>query len=201
MKFVLTVSKVVQWTKPHGSVAGSNVCSFLASVIPHLINMPRPYYVFLGCSRSRSTARAFKAFEIEAGNTAGSGHITPLHSPPMMPNSPTSSISSSTTVIDMPELELGPAALESKLAKQDRLAFPLSSFHYQNRFWRLPFLEQKEHSDFRTWIYGFTVRIYLVFVLCHDIDMVLGSVGRPRGRHAASQPDPGRHSVRHHVGW
>ena len=62
----------------------------------------------------------------------------------------------------MPELELGPAALESKFAEQDKLAFPLSSFHYQNRYWRLPFLEQKEHSDFRTWIYGFTVRIYQV---------------------------------------
>ena len=44
-----------------------------------------PYYVFLGCSRSRSTSQAFKAFEIESGNRAGSGHITPLHSPSLGP--------------------------------------------------------------------------------------------------------------------
>ncbi|GJE99974.1 related to Betaine lipid synthase [Phanerochaete sordida] len=123
-------------------------------MVPWLVQIP--YYVFVGCSRSRSTARAFKAFEIEAGNTAGSGHITPLHSPPMGPNSPTPSFSSAaSTILDMPELELGPAVLNSK-ASADKLAFPLSSFHYQARFWRLPFLEQKEHSEFRSWIYGFT---------------------------------------------
>ncbi|EKM51071.1 uncharacterized protein PHACADRAFT_165696 [Phanerochaete carnosa HHB-10118-sp] len=130
-------------------------------MIPWLVQIP--YYVFLGCSRSRSTARAFKAFEIEAGNIVGSGHITPLHSPPASPMSPTPSFFSSVTAVDMPELELRPSALEDKLAKQNRLAFPLSSFHYQNRYWRLPFLEQKEHGNFRTWIYGFTVRIYLVW--------------------------------------
>ncbi|KAF7798762.1 hypothetical protein EIP86_009987 [Pleurotus ostreatoroseus] len=118
-----------------------------------------PYYVFLGCSRSRSTTRAFKAFEIEAGNRQGSGHISPAHSPLFgahapAPGSP-ASVSSTSTVMDMPELELGPAALAGRGGRES-LAFPLSSFHYQNRHWRLPFLEQKVHSEFRTWIYGFT---------------------------------------------
>ena len=106
-----------------------------------LTSQYRPYYVFLGCSRSRSTERAFKAFEIEAGNTAGSGHIAPLHSPalPAGMTSPTSSVSSSSTVMDMPELELGPSALADKAADTNaagrtHLTLPLSSFHYQSRY-------------------------------------------------------------------
>lgn len=128
---------------------------------PNLCILHSPYYVFLGCSRSRSTARAFKAFEIEAGNTAGSGHITPLHSPSIAPRSPGASplspmsVASAATAVEMPALELGPA----RCARHGGPAFPLSSFHYQNRFWRLPFLEKKEHSEFRSWIYGFTVRV------------------------------------------
>lgn len=33
---------------------------------------------------------------------------------------------------------------------------PLSSFHYQKRQWRLPFVDNKFSEMFRTWIYGFT---------------------------------------------
>lgn len=33
---------------------------------------------------------------------------------------------------------------------------PLSSFHYQMRQWRLPFVDNKFSEMFRTWIYGFT---------------------------------------------
>ncbi|KIP07889.1 hypothetical protein PHLGIDRAFT_510955 [Phlebiopsis gigantea 11061_1 CR5-6] len=106
-----------------------------------------PYYVFLGCSRSRSTVHAVKAFEIESGNTAGSGHITPLHSPALAPRSPSSAFSFSSSP------PLGPAALDGK---GGALALPLSSFHYQTRFWRLPFLEERAHGEFRSWIYGFT---------------------------------------------
>ena len=102
--------------------------------------------MFLGCSRSRSTARAVKAFEIEAGNTAGSGHISPLHSPVLPGNASadgsesSGSASSSPTVVDVPEFELGPAALADKDTDADadgrghtHLALPLSSFHYQSR--------------------------------------------------------------------
>jgi betaine lipid synthase len=37
------------------------------------------------------------------------------------------------------------------------------------RYWRLPFLEQKEHGEFRTWIYGFTVCIPLVAVCIGEV--------------------------------
>ncbi|KAI0699007.1 hypothetical protein BC835DRAFT_1268331, partial [Cytidiella melzeri] len=113
-----------------------------------------PYYVFLGCSRSRSTTSAFKAFEIESGNTAGSGHISPSHSPSIVANISSPSLVSPcpvATTTEMPELTLGPAALGD-----NAFAFPLSSFHYQTRSWRVPFLEKKEHGEFRSWIYGFT---------------------------------------------
>jgi len=33
---------------------------------------------------------------------------------------------------------------------------PLSSFHYQKRQWRLPFVDTEFSNMFRTWIYGFT---------------------------------------------
>jgi betaine lipid synthase len=128
--------------------------------------------VFLGCSRSRSTARSFKAFEIESGNTAGSGHATPVHSPFLVANVTSPRLSSTTatrTPLDMPELSLGPAALDGtpslsvvrtgnsgKEKKPGEFVFPLSSFHYQHRAYRVPFLEKPEHGAFRTWIYGFT---------------------------------------------
>ena len=141
-----------------------------------------PYYVFLGCSRSRSTTRAFKAFEIESGNTAGSGHTTPAHSPSLLANVTSPRLATTTrTAPDMPELHLGPAALDDtpsssshtslvrtgsngsgsgsvKERERGGFAFPLSSFHYQRRARRVPFLEKAEHGAFRTWIYGFTVR-------------------------------------------
>ena len=102
-----------------------------------------PYYVFLGCSRSRSTEQAIKAFEVETGNTVGSDHATPLGSPlsPFIPGiagSPASVLSSTSTVFEVPPLDLGPAALPEKRDSvanvNAQLAFPLSSFHYQSRY-------------------------------------------------------------------
>ncbi|KAI0338707.1 hypothetical protein BDW22DRAFT_1415383 [Trametopsis cervina] len=135
-------------------------------VVPWAVQIP--YYVFLGCSRSRSTTAAFKAFEIESGNTAGSGHVSPS---PSSAFSPSSTPLSPSTAAEMPELSLGPPIIPPSTAlitteKTERgevergqrggYAFPLSSFHYQRRHWRVPFLEQKAHGEFRTWIYGFT---------------------------------------------
>ncbi|KAI0084521.1 hypothetical protein BDY19DRAFT_1060226 [Irpex rosettiformis] len=149
-------------------------------IVPWLIQIP--YYVFLGCSRTRSTTNAFKAFEIESGNTAGSGHVTPSHSPAFGADIASPRLSSAcagVTVVEMPPLALGPAALGSSSSSSSSsassvsisspstsissapssssLAFPLSSFHYQTKNWRVPFLEKKkEHGEFRSWIYGFT---------------------------------------------
>ena len=182
--------QVLQRPKPHGPMARPNVRAH-SLARPHTDTAHSPYYVFLGCSRSRSTARAVKAFEIESGNTAGSGHITPLHSPALGPRSPSfsscgsppapfSPVSSCAAAAEMPELELGPAALAG--GGGGALALPLSSFHYQTRFWRLPFLEQRAHGEFRSWIYGFTVR-------CFSMSEGTGAdavraVGGPRGRYA-----------------
>jgi hypothetical protein len=78
----------------------------------------------------------------------------------------------------MPELDLGPAVLPvtvgTEVAKRTAITLPWSSFHYNSKQWRIPFLEKKEHSEFRTWIYGFTVRdsCYLrhTRVLCSLVD-------------------------------
>lgn len=141
--------QILQWPKPLDPLAHTDVCSTYAWSRASADGVKfRPYYVFLGCSRSRSTARALEAFEIEAGNTAGSGHVTPINSPALsagsspfvFPSSPASSTSSSSTVVDMPELSLGPAAIEcapkddARRSKFGDLAFPLSSFHYHSRY-------------------------------------------------------------------
>jgi betaine lipid synthase len=90
-----------------------------------------PYYVWIGCSRSRSTEQHVNAFEIESGNTAGSGHLSPLHSP----------ASSDVTVIvepaTVPDLDLGPAAMpvviSRDVAKKTAIPLPWSSFHYNSK--------------------------------------------------------------------
>jgi betaine lipid synthase len=65
----------------------------------------------------------------------------------------------------MPELDLGPAVLPTPIDKEvaikTAVPLPWSSFHYCARQWRVPFLEKKEHGEFRTWIYGFTVRDFV----------------------------------------
>lgn len=63
----------------------------------------------------------------------------------------------------VPEMTLGPAALQLAAAETDgeytqtlfEAGAPLSPFHYQLRkAWRVPYLEEKVHQEFRTHIYG-----------------------------------------------
>jgi betaine lipid synthase len=78
--------------------------------------------------------------------------------------SPISGPDSKLTVI--PDLTIGPSALERaaiegegygtgyEMTLHDAGA-PLSPFHYQLRkAWRMPYLEEKIHQEFRTHIYG-----------------------------------------------
>ncbi|WOO81404.1 uncharacterized protein LOC62_03G004932 [Vanrija pseudolonga] len=122
-----------------------------------------PYYVFLGCSRQRDASAASRAFEIEAGNHLGQGRGGLM--------TPTSPFSTSTPLYSpdlktIPELTIGPSALERAQAALENgthqqtiyeAGAPLSPFHYQLRkSWRLPYLEEKIHQQFRTHIYGWT---------------------------------------------
>ncbi|EIW71585.1 hypothetical protein TREMEDRAFT_67852 [Tremella mesenterica DSM 1558] len=120
-----------------------------------------PYYIFLGCSRSRDATVAAKAFEVEAGNRIGLGNgglmtpTSPFNVHPWGSGSP--------ELKSMPNFTLGPSAMgveqgppEYAQTIQDAGA-PLSPFHYQLRkSWRVPYLEGKIHEQFRTHIYGWT---------------------------------------------
>ncbi|CAK9784087.1 hypothetical protein CC85DRAFT_58115 [Cutaneotrichosporon oleaginosum] len=119
-----------------------------------------PYYIFLGCSRQRDATAAARAFEIEAGNRLGQGRGGLL-----TPSSPfsTSPMSSPEKLGAVPEITLGPAAIERAVAEGEytqtlfEAGAPLSPFHYQLRkAWRVPYLEEKVHQEFRTHIYGWT---------------------------------------------
>ncbi|WWD20259.1 hypothetical protein CI109_104735 [Kwoniella shandongensis] len=110
-----------------------------------------PYYVFLGCSRQRDASATAKSFQIEAGNALGqtnTGLLTPT-SPFGTPPMP-----SPKCTAEMPELNLGPSAVEQTIYE---VGAPLSPFHYHLRkAWRVPYLEEKIHEQFRTHIYGWT---------------------------------------------
>ncbi|KAK8849633.1 hypothetical protein IAR55_004968 [Kwoniella newhampshirensis] len=110
-----------------------------------------PYYVFLGCSRQRDATAIAKSFQVDAGNHFGQtngGLLTPT-SPfgdPAMP--------SPKMTFEMPELSLGPSLVEQTIHE---VGAPLSPFHYHLRkAWRVPYLEEKIHEQFRTHIYGWT---------------------------------------------
>ncbi|KAI0322655.1 hypothetical protein OF83DRAFT_1161041 [Amylostereum chailletii] len=120
-----------------------------------------PYYIWIGCSRSRDTSRLSYVFEVEGGNKIGGS--SPLLSPTL------STSSSSTMVSDIPPpLSIGERALESEACAKAAIAEapemivinvtpPLSPFHYQlKHIWRLPYVESPMHSQFRTFIYSFT---------------------------------------------
>ncbi|WVQ79348.1 hypothetical protein IAT38_001445 [Cryptococcus sp. DSM 104549] len=112
-----------------------------------------PYYVFLGCSRARDASTNAKAFALEAGNHLGHSNLGLL-----TPTSPFTSphVVSSSPRFEMPELSLGPSAVEQTQTIHE-VGAPLSPFHYHLRkSWRVPYLEEKIHEQFRTHIYGWT---------------------------------------------
>ncbi|OCF42021.1 betaine lipid synthase [Kwoniella heveanensis CBS 569] len=122
-----------------------------------------PYYVFLGCSRARDATANLKAFTQEAGNYKGQttgGLLTPLSpfgTPPISPE-----------MFGMPALDLGPSVVKGVNVNSGDdetemnqtlydVGAPLSPFHYHLRkSWRVPYLEEKVHEQFRTHIYGWT---------------------------------------------
>ncbi|CCF54553.1 hypothetical protein NDA11_001352 [Ustilago hordei] len=139
-------------------------------IIPFIVRIP--YYIWLGVSRERDTNRAIQAFEVESGNrivvppsfpelaythgddsTANNASATSTGHDAIDQFDTTRSllrrrVSEATTESDADsdsplKLELGPH-------------FPLSSFHYQKRQWRLPYVDNEFSDMFRTWIYGFT---------------------------------------------
>jgi betaine lipid synthase len=96
-----------------------------------------PYYIFLGCSRTRDASAAAKAFEVEAGNKLGQGRgglLTPS-SPFTTSPWPGSPAMEMTTSAVPSEFTLGPAAIEAGPWTQSirDVGAPLSPFHYQLR--------------------------------------------------------------------
>lgn len=93
-------------------------------------------YIFLGCSRQRDATAASRAFEIEAGNRIGQGRgglMTPTSPFGMSP-----SMSSDFKMTAIPELTIGPSALEKASVEGYEMTLhdagaPLSPFHYQLR--------------------------------------------------------------------
>ena len=91
-----------------------------------------PYYIFLGCSRSRDASKSLKSFEVEAGNILGQGRgglMTPT-SPFMSPH-----LGSMTSVVPV-EFSLGPSVIQGKEGLTESIrdvGAPLSPFHYQLR--------------------------------------------------------------------
>ena len=109
-------------------------------VIPYLVQIP--YYVWLGVSRERDTSNAATAFEVEAGN-----HVIV---PPSFPDVARERLNQSKTNNMSTE-----GAIE-RLKGDSSMQWPQSSFHYQKKLWRLPFVDDRFSDMFRTWIYGFT---------------------------------------------
>lgn len=143
-------------------------------MIPFIVRIP--FYVWIGCSRSRDTNKAVQAYEVESGNRVvcppsfpelSFNHILAqqqeqkeeAHSSALTRKALTSSSSTSSLVRrrgsdaeNSDTTDSGDDAVRLDLG----LKLPMSSFHYQRRQWRLPFVDNKFSEMFRTWIYGFT---------------------------------------------
>lgn len=147
-------------------------------VIPFLVRIP--FYVWIGCSRDRDTTKAVQAYEIEAGNRV----ICPPSFPELSfahllaekqeqaddefrstgfhrrQSTMTESSSTSSLIRRRPGTPEDGDSMDSADVPSVRLdlgpKLPLSSFHYQSKQWRLPFVDNKFSEMFRTWIYGFT---------------------------------------------
>ncbi|PWN29952.1 hypothetical protein BDZ90DRAFT_228998 [Jaminaea rosea] len=147
-------------------------------VIPFIVRIP--FYVWIGCSRDRDTTKAVQAFEIEAGNRVicppsfpelSFSHIlaqkqeedaTARSSALRRLSLAQSTSTSSSSLVRRRGSDDGESdeSLGDEGSGSWRLdlgpQLPLSSFHYQRRQWRLPFVDSKFSEMFRTWIYGFT---------------------------------------------
>lgn len=133
-----------------------------------------PYYVSLMTSRLTDTSKANRAYETEAGNTI-SVHNSPLLVPskprPGSVCSPLVSPSLARSSPDiMPELNLGLSRLSrtnssrrmsrrSSRDSDDKIDIApdpsFSSFHFGAKHFRVPYVADAVHAEFRTWIYGF----------------------------------------------
>lgn len=107
-------------------------------IIPGLVRIP--YYIWLGVSRDRDTTKAVQAFEVEAGNN--------ITVPPSFPDIARERLRANQGSSGKPE--------QVEALKQETDVWPQSSFHYQAKQWRLPFVDNRFSDMFRTWIYGFT---------------------------------------------
>ncbi|KOS14515.1 hypothetical protein Malapachy_1139 [Malassezia pachydermatis] len=108
-------------------------------IVPYLIRIP--YYVWIGVSRQRDTTSAVKAFEMEAGN-----HVAV---PPSFPDIARERMQRALTTKQID-------GVVEQLKQEMAIQWPQSSFHYQKKQWRLPFVDDRFSDLFRTWIYGFT---------------------------------------------
>ncbi|KDN52226.1 hypothetical protein K437DRAFT_232599 [Tilletiaria anomala UBC 951] len=141
-------------------------------ILPFIVRIP--YYIWIGCSRQRDTTAAVQAFEIEAGNRTVVPPSFPEISFQRLSNKSSSDLSADTSSVtlrsDQQNATLTQRRRNSSL-NDERWSdtgslralkldlgpqFPLSSFHYQKKQWRLPFVDDKFADMFRTWIYGFT---------------------------------------------
>jgi betaine lipid synthase len=139
-------------------------------IVPFIVRIP--YYIWLGVSRERDTLKAIQAFEVESGNRV----VVPPSFPELAylhaGNEDAKITSATATAVDaeatfdstrsLLRRRVSEATTDSD-ADSDRPLkldlgphFPLSSFHYQKRQWRLPFVDNEFSDMFRTWIYGFT---------------------------------------------
>ncbi|GAA5990341.1 hypothetical protein JCM10908_007325 [Rhodotorula pacifica] len=137
-------------------------------ILPGLISIP--YYVSLHTSRRIDTAKASQAYEVDAGNTI-SASASPLLHP---------SLSRQHSMSEVPDLALGVSAAltrtrskssasNSKLKRSDSRSseksdsyridiapdFHLTAFHYGLKHFRVPYVDDPVHRNFRSYIYSF----------------------------------------------
>lgn len=120
-----------------------------------------PYYIWLGCSRSRDTTDAIQAFEVEAGNRVivppsfpelSFSHLLSASKTQILTekSGQDSAVASAHTgVLTDPSNLVKRRGSETNSTSSSASGFkidlgpqvPLSSFHYQKRQWRLPYSE------------------------------------------------------------
>ncbi|EST06244.1 Methyltransferase domain protein [Kalmanozyma brasiliensis GHG001] len=143
-------------------------------IIPLIVRIP--YYIWLGVSRERDTTKAIQAFEVESGNRVvvppSFPELAYLHDDEISSKGRTA-IATGIDACEDASSRFEPTrrflrrrvseATNESDADSDRPLkldlgphIPLSSFHYQKRQWRLPFVDNEFSDMFRTWIYGFT---------------------------------------------